>query len=307
MLTTPVIRCLHKAGHTVDLLTKSKFKEVLTGNPYIRKVLTIDKDLASILPALKAARYDAVVDLHKNIRSFRIRWTLGVPAFDFPKLNMEKWLLVNFKINQLPATHIVDRYFQAVRPLDVRNDGKGLDFFIDAAKNRMTLPEQVKKDHYYLFVVGAAHFTKQIPTEKLIKTALLLEKTVILIGGLSEAAAGAAIAQAAGPNVHNFCGKTTLGQSAWLIRYARAVLTPDTGMMHIAAALKKKVVAVWGNTVPELGMYPYQTPHNNMEIKGLACRPCSKIGKNRCPKRHFGCMERQDVQRWAAALASETA
>jgi len=71
--------------------------------------------------------------------------------------------------------------------------------------------------------------------------------------------------------------------------------------MHIAAALKKPVISIWGNTVPEFGMYPYLPGHEELsfisEVDGLKCRPCSKIGFKQCPKKHFKCMLDQDENR----------
>jgi heptosyltransferase-2 len=64
--------------------------------------------------------------------------------------------------------------------------------------------------------------------------------------------------------------------------------------MHIAAAFRKKMVSVWGNTVPAFGMYPYMPGHEEdsflEEVKGISCRPCSKLGFSECPKTHFRCM-----------------
>ena len=67
-------------------------------------------------------------------------------------------------------------------------------------------------------------------------------------------------------------------------------------MMHIAAAFKKKIYSVWGNTIPQFGMYPYMAASNSkiIEVKGLGCRPCSKIGYDKCPKGHFKCMQEID-------------
>ena len=90
--------------------------------------------------------------------------------------------------------------------------------------------------------------------------------------------------------VINFCGKCNLNQSASIIQKAEVVYTHDTGMMHVAAALKKKVISIWGNTVPAFGMYPYATEYHVVENKNLSCRPCSKIGYSKCPKGHFDCM-----------------
>lgn len=299
MLTTPVVRCLAEQSNVeIDFLTKSKFAAVLAHNPYIRKVITINNDVLEVLADLKTANYTYVIDLHKNIRTFRLRRALGVPAFDFPKLNVKKWLLVNFKINRLPATHIVDRYMEAVASLGIKNDGKGLDFFINEAKIGINLSEVgLKKGKYYVFVVGAAHFTKQIPKEKLIEIAYHVDDPVILLGGKAEIDLGKEIVEKGGEKIHSFCGKTSLNESAWLIQQSKAVLTPDTGMMHIAAALKKPILAVWGNTVPEFGMFPYQTDYINLEVKDLSCRPCSKIGKKTCPKGHFKCMKNQAIEK----------
>jgi len=87
---------------------------------------------------------------------------------------------------------------------------------------------------------------------------------------------------------------------------AKQVLTGDTGMMHIAAAFHKKIVVLWGNTVPKFGMYPYYGKQDNraihFEVPNLSCRPCSKIGFAACPKTHFDCMKKQDVGRIVEVL-----
>jgi ADP-heptose:LPS heptosyltransferase len=73
------------------------------------------------------------------------------------------------------------------------------------------------------------------------------------------------------------------------------IVTNDTGLMHIASAFHKPIISLWGNTVPEFGMYPYMPGrpqgYDVMEVKKLPCRPCSKIGYEKCPKGHFKCME----------------
>jgi ADP-heptose:LPS heptosyltransferase len=67
--------------------------------------------------------------------------------------------------------------------------------------------------------------------------------------------------------------------------------------MHIGAAFGKKIISIWGNTVPEFGMYPYRANPASIqfEVDGLKCRPCSKIGHQACPKKHFKCMLNQDL------------
>jgi ADP-heptose:LPS heptosyltransferase len=110
---------------------------------------------------------------------------------------------------------------------------------------------------------------------------------------------GKEIIKKTGDNVIDFSGKLNLNQSASLIRDARLVITNDTGLMHIAAAYQKKILSFWGNTIPEFGMAPYYPDSASMimEVKGLPCRPCSKLGYPSCPKKHFNCMNNQDIDK----------
>ena len=209
--------------------------------------------------------------------------------------------MVNFKIDKLPNSHIVDRYFQAVAPLAVKKDEKGLDFFVES-EDEVNNPKSIQKEGYLIFVLGAAHFTKQIPTELFTKLIPLIRKPIFLIGGGEQRKTGEDLAQSFPERVKNYAGELTIGQSAYLLSKAQAVLTPDTGMMHIAAAFQRPTVVIWGNTTPNLGMYPYRTIYENIEVTSLTCRPCDKIGKKKCPKGHFKCMKDQSVKEVLVAL-----
>jgi lipopolysaccharide heptosyltransferase II len=297
VLTTPVIRALRSKypDARIDYLTKKEFQPVLQGNPHITRILTINKHVNEVLPGLKAENYDFIVDLHKNYRSYMVRYGLKKPCGSFDKLNINKWLLVNFKIRRMPDLHIVDRYFQAVGKLGVSNDNQGLDFYIPEEEKlgQNDLP-LLHRNGFIAFVVGGKHQTKMLPAEKVISICRKLDKPVMLLGGKEDHAAGVKIQRAAGDKVFNACGLYSINQSASVLQQAEKVITNDTGLMHIAAAFNKPVISVWGNTVPEFGMYPYMPRHPErstiMEVKELSCRPCSKIGYSKCPKRHFKCM-----------------
>ena len=116
----------------------------------------------------------------------------------------------------------------------------------------------------------------------------------MLLGGKEDRENGEKVKNATGENIFNTCGKYNINQSASLIQQAHKVITHDTGLMHIAAAFKKEIISVWGNTIPEFGMYPYLADPRSkiVEVKGLSCRPCSKIGYEKCPKGHFNCMNK---------------
>jgi ADP-heptose:LPS heptosyltransferase len=298
VLTSPVVRCLKQQlnASEIHFLTKKSFASIVENNPNVDKVFSFEKDVKEVLHELKKENYDWVIDLHHNLRSMQVKRALGKPSKSFNKLNIEKWLLVNLKINRLPNKHIVDRYFETVAHLGVKNDLKGLDFFIDA-KNEVaisSLPREFQNG-FIAFVIGAKHNTKKLPTEKIISICKKLNRAVILIGGKEDFEVGEKIASQIS-NVFNGCGKYNLQQSASLIKQADKVITHDTGMMHIAAAFQKNIISVWGNTVPGFGMYPYMPGKESkiVEVKNLSCRPCSKIGFEKCPKGHFKCMNEID-------------
>ncbi len=311
VLTTPVARCLkQQLGAEVHFLTKKAFANLIAPNPNIDKVFSFDKELKAVLPALKAEKYDYVIDLHNNLRSMRVKLALGRPASSFNKLNFEKWLLVNLGINFLPDRHIVQRYLGAAGHLGIKYDGKGLDHFIPDTEvvDVQQLSPQLQPGQFIAFVIGATHATKRMPPETMLEICQNLQQSIAILGGKSEAAAGQYLAEKAGNKVVNLCGQLSIHQSASVVAQSAVVLTHDTGLMHIAAALKKPIVSVWGSTVPQFGMYPLYPDGMNlnmsMEVSGLKCRPCSKIGYNACPKGHFRCMLDLKAQEIARVLSS---
>lgn len=303
VLTTPVVRCLRQQLPDVELhvLTKSSYRSIYAANPNINKVVEFSGNLSEVVRRLREERYDYVIDLHKNWRSLRVRLALHCPSASFPKVDFRKFLYTKLKIGKLPQVHIVDRYFKAVEKLGVHNDGQGLDFFFNEGDEMHLedLPGNFRNG-FAAVVIGGQHATKILPTEKVVEVCETLGCPVMLVGGPEDAARGEWIVQRTGLNVFNSCGHLTVGQSASLVGLADVVLTNDTGMMHVAAALRKPIVSVWGNTVPEFGMTPYLPsgfpPAVIVENKSLRCRPCDKLGNDRCPKGHFQCMKTLDSQ-----------
>lgn len=300
VLTSPVVRCLKQQveGAEIHFVTKEKHTCIVDSNPHISKVYLLKDKLLPLLEELEKEQFDYIIDLHQNIRSNRIKQRLKIPAFAFHKLNYQKWMLVNLKINVLPNLHIVDRYMDTLRVFEVENDGKGLDYFMSKKPqfDFSSLPV-LFQNGYIAFVIAGTYPTKCLPNEKVITICNKVGKPVILLGGKNEVENASYIVENSSGNIHNLCGKTELNESSQIIKKARIVLSNDTGLMHVAAAFKKKILSFWGNTIPEFGMYPYQTEPSSkiMEIKGLRCRPCSKLGYDKCPKKHFKCMMDIDV------------
>lgn len=296
VLTTPVVRCIkQQLNAEVHYITKKQFAPILENNPYIDKIHTIERNVSELKINLKRENYDFTIDLHNNLRSAQVKSILGKKSKSFYKLNMEKWLMVNLKINRLPHKHIVNRYFDTVQSLNVVNDELGLDYFIPEKEevNLISLPSEFQSK-YIAFVIGGTYFTKKLPKEKIQSIISKITFPVILLGGKEDAAIGDWIVKNTNAFIYNSCGKYNLNQSASIIKQATKVISHDTGLMHIAAAFKKEIVSVWGNTIPEFGMYPYygksQIVNLKAEVFDLACRPCSKLGYSKCPKGHFKCM-----------------
>ena len=230
--------------------------------------------------------------------TFIFKKTLGVEAYSFQKLNIEKWLLVNFKINKMPNIHIVDRYFEAAKMLGIINDNKGLDYFLPIDFT-FDYPLDLNRP-FIAWAIGAQHFTKRFPIHKIIGICNKLNLPIYLLGGKEDETNGDEIAKQCNANVVNLCGKLSLHQSAYVVKNSSLLITNDTGLMHIGAAFQKRIISLWGNTTPLLGMNPYYGNNDvkqaMFENKNISCRPCSKIGFHSCPKKHFKCMEDLDVQ-----------
>ena len=304
VLTSPVVRCLkQQLGAEVHYVTKKSYASILASNPNIDKVISFENEIDEVVSDLQKEQYDFVVDLHRNLRSTRLKRKLKRPSATFPKLNRKKFIYTTFKKDVMPKIHIVDRYFEAVSSLKVKNDQKGLDFFIPD-EDKVALTEVGLSANFIAFSLGAQFATKRLPNHKIIEIIQQINQPVALLGGPEDAENAKAIAEICDNSI-NLVGALNLNESASVVEQAEVIITHDTGLMHIAAAFQKRIVSVWGNTTPQLGMYPYM-PENPSKYSihevDLKCRPCSKIGYQKCPKKHFDCMEKQDVSAIATAL-----
>jgi len=299
VLTTPVIRNLKQQGEDIEIhyLTKKKYAAILENNPYIDKLHLLDNSISKTIDELRKEYFHYIIDLHKNLRTKRVKLGLRTISFDFDKINLAKWLIVNLKINKLPSMHIVDRYMDTIKFFIDKNDNKGLDYFIPEKDevDILDFPDIFNKQ-YIAFAIGAQHFTKRLPKEKIISICKKIQQPIVLLGDKNDAIIGEEIKKSVGNNIYNACGKYNLNQSASIVKQAKLLISHDTGLMHIASALKKKIISIWGNTIPEFGMYPYFAGEGSeiIEVKNLKCRPCSKIGYKKCPKNHFNCMNNID-------------
>ncbi|MCC6722716.1 MAG: glycosyltransferase family 9 protein [Bacteroidia bacterium] len=311
VLTTPVVRCVKNQIPDVEIhfLTKKNYENFLQTNPYITKIWTLDESLFKTINIIKSQKFELIIDLHNNLRTFAFKIFCNSKVVSFNKLNFRKFLLVKFKINILPEIHIVDRYLRTVKYLGVTNDGEGLDFFLpeNTPEFKKIVLEKTAND-FVCFAIGGQHYTKKLPLLKIIEIITKIDSKIVIIGGNEDIEIAEKLENEFTNKIINLAGKLSVSESAAVIDMAKVLITHDTGMMHIAAAFKKKIIAIWGNTVTAFGMYPYygkyKVANKNFEVLNLNCRPCSKIGYNKCPQKHFNCMMLQDTNEIAKCAMS---
>ena len=292
LLTTPLIRSIKKKNSLIqiDFVVRSEFAEIIQNNPNLfetYKYVNQKSDKQILINSLLSKKYDLVIDLQNNLRSKEILKPLRCDILRFKKNNLKKFLLVHFKLDYLKdAPQIPVRYANASGINELDYDG--LDFYTENNPDSRLH----KTENYIGLCPGAKHFTKRWPKEYFVELGKKFESAnykVVLFGGPEETQICYDI-EIALRNVLNFCNKSLL-QVAADMKMCKAIYTNDSGLMHIASAVKVPVVAFFGSTVKEFGFYPYKAKSIELEIKNLSCRPCTHIGRNTCPKIHFKCMK----------------
>ncbi|MVM37814.1 glycosyl transferase [Spirosoma sp. HMF3257] len=294
VLTTPVVRSLKQQlpNAIIHFCTKQAYQSIVENNPRIARAHFVDGNLFRLLKELRAEQFDYVIDLQNTFLTSLIKATTGSRSYSIEKQSFREWLYIRWKVNAMTEQHIVDRYMATIQPLGVENDGRGLDYFIPYKDEVETnwLPE-THQNGFVAYAIGGQSLTRRLPVLRMIELCIKINYPVILLGDKADRKVGDEIVQAIGERqIYNACGHFNLNQSASLLQRARVVFSHDTGLMHIAAAFRKKVYSIWGSTTPQFGFYPYKTPHVRLETPGLGCRPCSASNSGNCPMKHFKCM-----------------
>ncbi len=289
VLTTPVIRALNQQLKAkIDFLTKPQYVSLLEGNTYINRIFSLNDKV----DFLQKNKYDYVVDLQNNLRSWKIRNKIQTKSFVFNKKSLRRYLLIYFGIDLL-KNHVVDRYFATVASLNVVNDNQGLDFNVSSSIK----PEFNTSQSYIAWCIGGTHNPKKLSAKQITQVVSKLKIPVVLLGGNNDLdIAEEIINNVECKSVYNFCGKLSVQESSYLIKKSKMLLTNDTGMMHIASALKMPIISFWGCTKPSLGFTPYMTDPSSIKIiSKRSAKPCSKHGRH-CKYGKNGCIKEIDPQ-----------
>jgi lipopolysaccharide heptosyltransferase II len=301
LLTTPLLRAIRHShpGARITVLTKRAHLPLLSHNPHVHRVIGLapGRTLTSLATELRGDEYTDMLDLHGNLRSRILRLLVPGHWSTYPKHRWARWLLVRAKRNRYRDRRPVpERYFAAARHLHVVPDGAPPEFFIgqeavEEATAWLGSAGVESASRMVAIAPGAAHATKRWPVEHwrmLIDRIVRDGFNVLIVGGPDDADLGAELA-AGRTRVVSAAGRFGLQGTGALLQRASALVSGDTGVMHMATGLGTPVVALFGPTVEAFGFFPYSRRARVLELP-LPCRPCSTQGGPRCPLGHHRCM-----------------
>ncbi len=308
----------------VDWVISRSLKGIFESNPLINELIVVNKDswkrirnlpktvseLSSLNRILKSKKYDIVVDLQGLLRSGLI--ALSTPStlkVGFADAREGSRLLYDKRVSVNGIAHAVDKCLEVAKAI-----GAGIDnprFPVHISNKAKTKISQLLGDvkEYIVIFPSSRWVTKRWPAENF---ADLISKTPVpcVVSGsrddrqIARTVLDSLESKYAGPSQSSrtldICGKTDLSELVALIASAKTVVTNDSGPMHIAAALNKPTVALFGPTDPaKTGPYRWQKNKNLKVVRAdVPCSPCRK--KKNCNE--FICMDQISVSQVLESL-----
>lgn len=273
----------------IDFLVKKQFSGVVQLHTAVNKIFILSEISKSLL---KAEKYDVVFNLQGNPGSIYLSLNLGRKIFKVRKDTLKKLILVNLKINVLQSSLPVFKKY--LLTLLAFNPETGTDYTVT---DKLRTAEFSSLGDFAIVSPSSKHFTKRMPADKFIEILKSIKTKIILTGDKSDN--DAEICGYISKNIsnaENLCGKLTFGELAAYIKESKFIICNDSGILHLAEAMNKKVFVFFGSTVKEFGFYPQLKSTEIFDSGELDCRPCSHIGKNKCIKGHFKCMNDIDIE-----------
>ena len=283
---------------------------LLEGHPAIDEPLIFRRDLGAaafvrFLREVRRGAFDLVLDLQRHLKSGVVSRASGAPRrIGFHRSNTKEgnWL---FNTESIPPQRhwssklrqylaFADRLDLAPAPIEF---GLGLTREEEARVDTLLAPVRAP---FVAAFVGSSWPSRWWFADR---TAAVLSALgaraglgAVLLGAPGAEAAFAAEVAAAFPAATNLAGRTTLRDVVGILRRARVAFGPDSGPMHVAAAVGTPVVSLWGATSPERS-----APHGAVDLAlvgRVACQPCYL---RRCPVERI-CMQQIGVEAVVAAI-----
>ncbi len=292
-------------GTAIHFLAIPSAAGLLKNNPFIHQVLIYDKKgaekgiraLLAWSRRLKNERFDMALIPHRSLRSAWLARSAGIGRrIGFDRSAGSFWL--SDVVHYDPRIHEVERNHALLSPLGNAGAAPAPKLYPgeeEEAAVRTFLKASGIPAHsrFITMAPGSVWPTKQWLPEGFAQTARMLWERhavySILLGGKKEEALAEEIRSMGGEGVINSAGALSLLDSAPLIKKSQVLVSNDSAPGHVAAAVGKSVVSIFGPTSPEHGLGPYGTGHTVVQ-RDLYCRPCGAHGGKRCPEGHFRCM-----------------
>ncbi len=313
-MISPAIRCLkQQLSSTIHLVCKTEYSATVMHNPHIDKVYTLGSNWPHLMGQLKSEQYDLIIDLHKTMRSFRMRTGLKAPAISFDKKSLSHRLHMVLPAFDLAGEHVIHRIFAGLKDLRLVDDEIGMEVYIDDATEQIIerrLNDLNMQQGYTVIALGGSHPTKRVPAALAAEYISASQEHIILLGGKDTIDEAREVMDRASRYVHNGVGQYSLLESFAIVKRCGHIITGDTGLMHFAAAADRNMVVVYGSTSPAFGMYPYYGKHASGRAHylcpdQLGCWPCSKAGRPTCPKKHMNCLHQWKAEEIISKINKE--
>ena len=289
----------------IHYLTKPAYNSLIPFFSHIKKVYlweTSYKKMSLLITNLKNEQYDYIIDLQGKLNSLLIK--LLVPSnkiFTYKKLHLLRKMIV-YKLTDKKIDSVAWKYIEAL-PQNRIDTIENIKFYHPSLTHNPLITASVKEifesynvrfDNYLIGIFpGSQHFTKQYPVEKYVNFILSIPEyfkcCFIIFGTWEEKILALKIRSLTGMNIIDMTGLFDFPQLISAISLLNMVISGDTGAMHLAAALQKPQIAIFGSTTTNLGFRPLNDNVIVLEHP-LKCRPCTLHGRKTCPQGHLDCL-----------------
>lgn len=320
ILTTPLIKGLRSLfpDSSICFLLIPETKRLLDNNSHLNEVITYDKRGKSgvvaflqIMGEVEKRHFELAVIPHRSWRSALLTYLAGIPE----RVGFDKnagSILFTRKVTYRSDIHEVERNLSLLSRFNPPSIDSSPELFpseddLSFARKQLFDSGIQEGDKIVALAPGSVWATKRWLPERFAKVSrLLMDKPgikVVLLGSEEDRALCDQITNLMKEKPLNLAGKIDVLQTAAVIALCSVVLSNDSAPVHLASAMKKPVVAIFGSTVPEFGFAPYKVPHLIVQ-KRLPCRPCGIHGKRKCPEKHFNCMREITAEEVFGAVMS---
>ncbi|PIU83853.1 MAG: lipopolysaccharide heptosyltransferase II [Elusimicrobia bacterium CG06_land_8_20_14_3_00_38_11] len=306
VLTIPLIQAAKKyLKAQISVVCIPSTKNILEGHPSIDEIIVFDKknsekgffSLIKFIKKLKEKKFDVAIIPHPSFKSGLISYLAAIPERIGFSNSAGRFFFTN-KVFFDKNKHQLERYLDLLKHFGIEVKEEKTEIYIDEEGKKFADDVLPKNKIIFGINPGSIWATKRWPAEKYAQLAdkIITEfgAEILIFGGPDDIDIAKNVEKNMEQKAINFAGKTTLKQLSVLTQMCKVFVTNDSGPMHIAAAMNIPVVAIFGPTIKQFGFFPYSKKAIVIE-KNVPCRPCSPHGPNKCPEKHFNCMNKITV------------